>query len=225
MFEYFWYVWQGITRSMRLDPAVAQYVEQRFQAGANDPNWIILTIAILGGVGLLLGQSVILFVNKVSPGRFALSLLLNGLVFTISLVIWAFFIWLIGRVVFPEQPPFGLVMRLVALSAAPYVFGLLVLIPYLGEGIYRILGIWSMLIAAGATAYSFRVGWWPALAVVGLSWLAIWVMSNTIARPVIALRNRAWQLAAGTRLDADVSDILTQFAVDQTQGPTSKGGK
>jgi hypothetical protein len=225
MFEFIWLVWQGITRSMRLDPAVAQFVEQRFQSGGGNTGWIILTIAILGGAGLLLGQSVILFVNRVSPGRFFLSLLLNGLVFTISLIVWAFFIWVIGLLVFPESPRFGLVMRLVGLSAAPYVFGLLVLIPYLGEGIYRILGIWSMLIAAGATAFSFKVGWWPALAVVGLSWLAIWVMSNTIARPVIALRNKAWQLAAGTSLDADVSDILTQFAVDPNQGPNSKGGK
>jgi hypothetical protein len=80
-----------------------------------------------------------------------------------------------------------------------------------------------MLIAAGATAYSFKVGWWPALAVVGLSWLLIWVMSNTIARPVIALRNRAWQTVAGTSLDATVGDILTQFAVDHSQD-TPKGG-
>jgi hypothetical protein len=225
MFEFLWKVWQGITRSMALDPAVAQYVDQNFQAGTGNAGWAILTIAILGGAGLLLGQSVILFVNRVKPARFFLSLLLNGIVFTISLITWALFIWLIGSLFFPEQPRFGLVMRLVGLSAAPYVFGLLILVPYLGEGIYRLLGVWSMLIAAGATAYSFRVGWWPALAVVGLSWLAIWVMSNTIARPFIALRNRAWQLVAGTTLDANVGDILTQFATDQSQTPGTKGGK
>lgn len=224
MFDFIWKVWRGIIESMRLNPAVAEYVDNAFQTGMGNTGWAILTIAILGGAGLLLGQSVILFVNRVSPGRFVLSLLLNGIVFTISLIIWSVLIWLIGSLVFPEQPRFGLVMRLVGLSAAPYVFGLLVLIPYLGEGIYRILGVWSMLIASGATAYSFKVGWWPAIAVVGLSWLLIWVMSNTIARPVIALRNKAWQAAAGTSLDATVGDILTQFAIDNSQD-TPKGGK
>jgi hypothetical protein len=224
MFEFLWMMWQGITRAMRLDPAVAQYVDQSFQNGTGS-GWVILAIAVLGGAGLLLGQSVILFVNRVRPGRFVLSLLLNGIVFTISLIVWAFFIWAIGSFAFPEQPRFGLVMRLVALSASPYVFGLLVLIPYLGEGIYRLLGVWSMLIAAGATAYSFKVPWIPAIAVVGFSWLAIWAMSNTIARPIIALRNKAWQLVAGTSLDASVGDILTQFATDQNQSSGPKGGK
>lgn len=225
MLDFLWRVWLAITYSMSLNPAVGEYVERNLASG--DPNagrWVALAVAILGGAGLLIGQSVILFVNRVRPERFVLSLLLNGVVFAISMVIWAGFIWLIGSLAFPQQPPIGLVLRLVALSAAPYVFGFLILIPYLGEGIYRVLSAWSMLIAAGATAFSFRVDWWPAFAVVGVSWLLIWVMSNTIARPVIKLRNRAWQFVAGSSLDADVSDILTQFAIDKRDG-NSKGGK
>ncbi|MFV9505029.1 MAG: hypothetical protein AB4911_10750 [Oscillochloridaceae bacterium umkhey_bin13] len=226
MLEFFWRVWQAITYAMRLDPAVAEYVERNLANGDTDAGrGIALTVAILGGAGLLIGQSVILFVNRVRPERFVLSLLLNGVVFAISLLIWGVFIWLIGMVVFPQQPPIGLILRLIALSAAPYVFGFLILIPYLGEGIYRLLSAWSMLIAAGATAFSFRVGWWQAFAVVGVSWLLIWVMSNTIAKPVLKLRNRAWQLVAGSRLDASVSDILTQFSLDQREGNAQEGKK
>lgn len=210
MFEFFWYVWMGITRSMALDVRVAEFVDQNPQS-----RLIILVIAILGGAGLLLGQSVILFVNRVRPARFALSLLLNGIVFTISLLVWGVAIWLIGRMVFTNEPQFGLVIRLVGLSAAPYVFGFLVLIPYLGEFIYRVLSVWSSVIAAGATAYSFQVGWWPAFLVVGLSWLAIWAMSNTIGRPVLAARNKVWQAAAGTTMEARVTDILQQFSAPE----------
>jgi hypothetical protein len=210
MFEFFWYVWMGITRSMALDVRVAEFVDQNPQS-----RLIILVIAILGGAGLLLGQSVILFVNRVRPARFALSLLLNGIVFTISLLVWGVAIWLIGRIVFTNEPQFGLVIRLVGLSAAPYVFGFLVLIPYLGEFIYRVLSVWSSVIAAGATAYSFQVGWWPAFLVVGLSWLAIWAMSNTIGRPVLAARNKVWQAAAGTTMEARVTDILQQFSAPE----------
>jgi hypothetical protein len=210
MIEFLRYVWLGITRSMALDVRVAEAVEQYPETGL-----IVLTIAILGGAGLLLGQSVILFVNRVRPGRFALSLLINGFVFATSLIIWGIAIWAIGRFIFPTDPALGPVLRLVALSSAPYVFGFLVLIPYLGEFVYRVLSVWSSVIAAGVTAYSFRVDWWPAFLVVGLSWLAIWAMSNTIGRPVLALRNRLWRAAAGTRMDATVADILNQFAAPE----------
>ncbi|MBC8164100.1 MAG: hypothetical protein H7Z42_23060 [Roseiflexaceae bacterium] len=213
MFEFFWYVWRGITQSMALNPRVAEVVEQSPESGR-----VVLVIAILGGMGLLLGQSVILFVNRVRPARFVLSLLLNGIVFTISLVVWALAIWAIGRFVFQTQPPLGLVMRLVGLSAAPYVFGVLVLIPYFGEFIYRVLSVWSSIIAVGATAFSFAVGWWPAFLVVGGSWLLIWALTNTLGRPLLAARNRAWQVVSGTSMDASVADILTQFAVQGGEG-------
>lgn len=219
MLEFLRYVWVGITQAMALNPRVAEVVEQYPETGR-----VVLVIAILGGAGLLLGQSVILFVNRVRPLRFALSLLLNGVIFTISLLIWGVMIWLVGSLAFPAQPSFGLVMRLIGLSAAPYVFGFLVLVPYLGEFIYRVLGAWSMVIAAGATAYSFKVGWWPAFLVVGAGWLLIWAMTNTIGRPVLAARNRAWQAVAGTRMDATVADILTEFAAPGNE-PKGKGGQ
>jgi hypothetical protein len=82
MLEFLRYVWVGITQAMALNPRVAEVVEQYPETGR-----VILVIAILGGAGLLLGQSVILFVNRVRPLRFALSLLLNDVIFTISLLI------------------------------------------------------------------------------------------------------------------------------------------
>jgi hypothetical protein len=213
MIEFLWNVWRGIIHSMALNPQVAELVSRYPES-----RWVVLTIAILGGAGLLLGQSVILFVNRVRPARFAMSLLLNGFVFAISLAVWGVVIWLIGMLFFPAEPRLGTVMRLVGLSAAPYVFGLFVLIPYLGEFIYRVIGAWSAVIAAGATAYSFQVGWWPAFLVVGLSWMAITALSSTVGRPVLRLRNRAWQRVAGTSLDASVADILTQFASQSRDG-------
>jgi hypothetical protein len=218
MLEFLRYVWLGITRSMALDVRVAEIVAQYPQTGL-----VTLTIALIGGAGLLLGQSVILFVNRVRPARFALTLLINGIVFAISLLIWGVAIWAIGSLLFPAEPALTIVLRLVALSAAPYVFGFLVLIPYLGEFVYRVLSVWSSVIAAGATAYSFRVDWWPAFLVVGLSWLAIWILSNTLGRPVLALRNRIWRAAAGTNMDTSVADILTQFAAPEAdQKPERK---
>ena len=89
MVKFLWSVWQGVIQSMALNPRAAEVVEQSPQAGR-----VVLTIAILGGIGLLLGQSVILFVNQVQPGRFVLSLLVNGLAFAASLAIWAIGSWI-----------------------------------------------------------------------------------------------------------------------------------
>ena len=58
----------------------------------------------------------------------------------------------------------------------------------------------------------------------GASWMLIWAVSNTVGRPVLAARNRAWQLAAGTPLDASVADILTQFAA-QGRDDEQQGGR
>ena len=220
MFDFLWYVWQGITQSMVLNPRVAEVVEQ-----SPDSGWVVLAIAILGGAGLLLGQSVILLVNRVQPRRFALSLLMNGIVFASSLALWALTIWVIGRWIFPTQPNLILVMELIGLSAAPYVFGLFVLIPYLGEFAYRVLSTWSAVIATGATAYSFKVGWWPAFLLVGASWLVIWGVSNTLGRPILALRSRALRAVSGTTLDASVADILVQFATPGSDNNRTQRGQ
>ncbi len=50
MLEFLWYIWQGVTQSMALNPRVAEVVERSPEAG-----WVVLAIAVLGGAGLLLG--------------------------------------------------------------------------------------------------------------------------------------------------------------------------
>lgn len=221
MLEFLRNLLRGIGEALTLNPRVFELVSSSF-----DGDWVIITIAVLGGASLLVGQSVILFVNRVRPGRFLVSLLTNGLVFTISLLIWACFIWLTGRLLFPNAVPLRTVMRLVALGAAPYLFGFLVLIPYLGAFIGRVLAVWSFLVVLAGMAYLAGGAFWPALVCTGLGWLLITAMSLTIGRPIVALRNRLFKAVAGTDLDASVTDILAAYASDErAAGPASKGGQ
>lgn len=213
------YVWRGITEAMALNPQVFSIVERYPQS-----RWVILAIAVLGGASLLIGQSVILFVNRVRPWRFAVSLLLNGVVFTIGLLVWAVAIWISGRVLFPNAIPLGVAVRMVALGAAPYAFGFLALVPYAGVFIGRALAVWSFLVVlAGITALAGGA-FWPALVCVGVGWLLITVMTATVGRPVIALRNRIWKRVTGSAMDATVQDILTTFAGEQGTDSRPKGG-
>ncbi len=215
--EFFGYVSAGISGALRLDPRVFDIVERYPESG-----WVVLTIAILGGASLLLGQSVILFVNRVRPVRFALTLLLNGIVFAVGLALWAGAIWLVGRWLLPEDPKFTIVLRLVALGAAPYTWGFLVLMPYAGAFIARVLSVWSFLVVLAVVAFEYNTGFWLAMAVTGLGWLLITLLGATVGRPFTALRKWLKKLIAGSDLDMRVQDILLEY-MEQPESPTSKG--
>ena len=217
IFRFLGYVWDSIGEAMRLNPRMFEAVQAYPQSG-----WVILVIAMLGGASLLIGQSVILFVNRVRPGRFALSLLLNSMVFTISLGVWAVTTWLAGRVLLPNSIPLGAVIRMIGLGAAPYVFGFLVLIPYAGNFISRLLSVWSFLIVLTGITYLAGGAFWLALICVGVGWLLVTVMSATIGRPVIALRNYLWQRVTGSKPDMSIQDILTTFASEPQPPPSQK---
>lgn len=219
MLEFIRLMWVGTIEAMRLNPRAFEYV----MAG-NGSGWVILAIAILGGASLLLGQSVILFVNKVSPGRFLISLLMNGVVFTLSLMVWALAIWLTSKLLFPNEIPFLTVLRLVGLGAAPYVFGFLVLLPYAGNFIGKVLSVWSFLVVLAGLTTLAAGNFGAALICTVIGWVLITVMSATVGRPIINARNRVWKRLTGADMDVSVQDILTQFATDDRTPPTPKGG-
>lgn len=220
MFEFLQNLLRGLQAVLFLDPRAFAVVENSPESGR-----LITVIAVLGGASLLIGQSVILFVNRVRPLRFLLSLLVNGLVFYIGLVIWALAIWLTSQFLFPNDIPLNTVARMIGLSAAPYLFGFLVLIPYMGDFIGRVLSVWSFLIVLAALTFVSRGAFWQVLLCTGLGWLLITVMSLTIGRPIVALRNRLFRAAAGTDLNASVADILVHYATEERSETPRKGGQ
>lgn len=211
LFEFIGYVWRGIGAAMSLNPRVFEIVEEYPRSG-----WVILFIALLGGASLLVGQSVILFVNRVKPGRFAMSLLMNGIVFTIGLVVWGLGIWIVSLIFLDEPPTLRVITRMVGLSAAPYVFGFLVLAPYLGNFFGRVLSVWSFLIMLAGINYIEPGGYWVALIIVGLGWVLMLLLTNLIGKPIIALRNNLWHRITGSDMDTNVQDILLTFSQEKT---------
>lgn len=219
MFEFIRAMWVGSIEAMRLNPRAFEIVEANPRTG-----WVVLAVAIVGGASLLLGQSVILFVNRVRPGRFVLSLLLNGIIFALSLMVWGAAIWLTSQALFPNAIPLSKALRLTAMGAAPYVFGFLVLLPYAGNFIGKVLAVWSFLVVLAAMTSLANGNFGPALVCTVIGWLLVMVMSATIGRPVIYVRNALYKRITGTDLDASVQDILTQFAAPPEEA-SSKGRK
>lgn len=222
LFRYFAYLWGGITHALRLDPGVFAFVEEYPQSA-----WVVAGIVFLAGASTLLGHSAVLFINRVRKSRFVISLITNGLIFVVSYIVWGLIVWTIGRILFNLDPPWGQFVRMVGLSTAPLVFGFLVLIPWMGPFVGKVLNVWSMLILIAIVEHQFKIGFWGAVICVGLGWLASLALTNTIGRPVAALRNKVFQKVSGSKLDSTADDLLLKFSgasVEQMPMPTSQGG-
>ena len=222
IFEYISLVFTAIGYALRLD-------ERVYAAAVVHPRGveIILGVVFLAGVSMFLGQSVILFVNRVRRGRFVFSLLTNGVVFVISYLIWGLAIAFIGWLMFDvEAKDLVIVAALVGLSTAPLVFGFLILIPYAGPAVGMLLNVWQLLIMITVVEFTFRVGTIAAIICVGLSWLLMLILTNTIGRPVVRLRNALYRKVTGSDLESTTQDILLEFSGGQgLAGQASEGGQ
>lgn len=212
MFEYIWSVWRAIQLGLGFTPDAVQIVESH-------PNavWVAFGVVMVAGISVLLGQSVILFLNQVSPGRFAVSLIGNGILLVVGWVFWSLIVWVIGSEIFDQSVHFNTMLALIGLSYAPLVFGFLVLMPYLGPFVQRVLYAWSFIIALRSVEYLFHVGLFRALICVGVGWLLLMLLTSTVGRPIVALRNWAWHAITKTPLNAPLQETLKQFALDQSK--------
>src|SRR4051794_29107332 len=119
VFEYLWSVLRAIQYGLTLKPDVVQAVHSYPRAEWIASDWIAFGVVMTAGISLLLGQSVILFLNQIKPSRFVLSLVANGLLLAIGWVIWSTTVWGIGHLLFAETPSFMLILDLIGLSYAP----------------------------------------------------------------------------------------------------------
>lgn len=220
IFTYFEQLFQVISYALRFDPRLYEGVSAH-------PNsrWLVFGVVFLAGASTLLGQSVVLFVNRVRRERFVMSLLFNGIVYLISYFVWGITIAVVGRLIFPIEPEPWSIVRMIGLSTAPLIFGFFVLIPWMGPFISKILNIWGFLILVSVVEFGFQVGLVRALIVVGCGWLVMMLLNNVIGRPIVALRNRLWHMVAGTSLDADTHDLLLQFSKSGDAPALLRGGK
>jgi hypothetical protein len=153
----------------------------------------------------------------VRPWRFAVSLLLNGVLYTLSLLVWGATIWLLGTVLTSRDVTLEAALRIVCLSAAPLVFGFLMLIPYLGLAVHRVLHVWSFLITLVLVEHGFQLDLPAAVVCTALGWLLVQVVAATVGQPLVALRKRLQHRVAGSSLDAQVQDILVEYGAEDAR--------
>lgn len=184
------------------DPAIVT----RF---ADDPTtlWVALGVALLAGASMMVGHSGILIINGVRGLRLATAAILTVLIVTFLYLVLASLLfvggWLLGA-----DATFGAVARTVMLAATPLVFGFIIIVPYLGPLIARLLNLWSLFILVGLLRPLLEVGIWVALALGLGSWIAMQILGRVLAHPLDWLFAKAWQLAAGRAVLFSTRDVL-----------------
>ena len=180
----------------------------RWLADDANASWIAITIALLAGASTLLGNSVVLFLNRVRGVRFALSLLFNGLGFVALYAVQALIIAVVGYLVTGERLDVGMSTWAVLLATAPLVFGFFELVPYLGPGIARLLQAWGLIALWVIVEVRYQVSHWTALLIVAVGWAAMQLVSWLLARPIAALGRTVWRLTTGLPTMITASDLL-----------------
>jgi len=164
-----------------------------------------LTVVYLAGLSLAVGQSVVLFAERVSPRRFAATLVVQAVLFLASFVAYALAVWWVARVGFDAARPLRDVVAVVGLAHAPQLLGFLILTPYLGGPLQSLLSAWTLLATVVAAAAVFDLGAAQALACSAGGWVVAQLLQRTLGVPLVRAgqRVRAWvagiEMASATR--------------------------
>ena len=166
-----------------------------------------LLVVLAAGLSLAVGQSIILFINRVKPVRFVVSLLLNAVLFVFGFLFLVFSTWLIGWLPGFTQIPWRDLVQALGLSYAPLIFSFLGALPYAGVPILNGLAVWHLLSMVTGVSAIAQMGATNAFAYVAFGWFTLRLLEGTIGRPIAQLGRRLTQRVAGVDLVSERSEL------------------
>jgi predicted Abi (CAAX) family protease len=195
---------------------------EAFQTAAALPKGFTLAIVVvlLAGLSLAVGQSIILFLNRVQPIRFIFSLLISAFLYLFEFLVVVFSTWFIclfSRSVNLSLPTLVIVL---GLSYAPLLFSFLGALPYFGVPLLRLLSIWhllAMVVGFGAIA---NIGAGFAFGFVAFGWFFKEVLENTIGQPIARFSKRIVDRTAGVQLIQNRAELREKLRSDFTSVPS-----
>ena len=192
--------------------------------------WYLTTaVVLLAGLSEAIGQSVVLFANKVKRSRFIFSLLVNALLFGFGYLFAVVSTWAIMQLPGNPHVAFGDLAVVLALSYVPVLFAFLVALPYLGYTVgWLIKTLHLVAMVVGVAAIS-GAGAFAALAYVGLGWLALSIAQQTIGKPISVLGEKLLNAVAGVEVTSNEQLSIarlsqTPAAVDGEARDAGSGG-
>jgi len=209
-------VYQIIAGVLRLDPAVYEAVFAH-----PDASQLALAVLLVVGLSISIGHSAVLFVNRVERRRFILSFVVTAVTFVFGVLMLTFAIWLTVVILFEANTPFSEVLTIISLSFAPFIFGLFIIIPYLGHILEYALRVWALLAALIGVFTIFDISIFAALVSGVIGWILFEIVSNIAV--LQTLEQWLWRKGTGQAVYVESQEAVDLFiqeiqtAVSQSQ--------
>lgn len=175
-------------------------------------------LVVLAGLSEAVGESVVLFLNRVRPKYFLRSLLISAVIFAFTYFFLAASVWAVAELSGKSGVGFAKVASVVAAAQAPRLLGFLVFLPYFGLPTSIALWIWSLLATTQGVAELLSLTPWEAAGTVALGGLLLLTAQRTVGKPVLALARLARRRAAGTKLVTNARELRTLIDVGPDEG-------
>jgi hypothetical protein len=171
---------------LSLDPNVILGVQ-------TSPSGLTLAVVILllATVSDVVGNSPVLFFNKMSPGRLAAAMGIETVFSLLRLTIWMVISALLFLVVNQVRLTLANVVLVVGIGYAPMLWSFLVVIPTIGPFIRRILVAWTLVTLTASIAVASNSSPWQALTAPAVAALVLLGVYRWIDRFSVMVLGRA----------------------------------
>jgi len=194
--------------ALKLDPVAFQAVFDY----RGEPTWLLFWIVFGAGLSLMVGQSVVLFANQVTPVRFLVSLILGALTFVLNVVVVVLVVWAMANLLGERSWALGQIARAIALASGPYWLAFLILIPYLGLILERALKIYVFLALLVALITVFNITFWGALGGGLVALILAQAINTLLGRLLTPLTARLTETLVGAVEISSTREIYEMFA-------------
>ena len=202
----------GINQFWSLVSGVLLLDAETFKSINNLPLSLIASIVVvlLAGLSQTFGQSVMLFINRVRPLRFLLSVAIAAVLFLFNYNFWVFSTWLVAKWLFGVNFPLIAVIKTLGFSYAPLLLGFLIVIPYFGMPILIVLSIWTLLAIANGLGAISHLSIWQAFECCLGGWLALQLSQRVVGKAIARITSSIVDWVAGVELITE-PDYLEQM--------------
>lgn len=180
-----------------------------------------ILVVLLAALSQGIGQSVVLFINRVRPIRFILSLLISAVIFTFNYNFWVLSTWLVVTQVFHASLSLIEVIKTFGFSYAPLLLGFLMVIPYFGMPIFVILSVWMLLAIVTGIEATAHLGLWQVFECCIGGWIVLQLSQRLLGRPIEFITTWLTEKIAGVELIKDRLELEKVLYTGLPIAPTS----
>ena len=159
-----------------------------------------ILVVLLAGLSQTFGQSVMLFINRVRPLRFILSIAIAAVLFVFNYNFWVLSTWLVATWLFGIDLPLVEVVKTLGFSYAPLLLGFLMVIPYFGMPILVILSIWTLMAISNGLGIISNLSIWQAFECCLGGWLVLQVSQRIVGKKIAQITDKIVDWVAGVEL-------------------------